>query len=65
MEKKVYDFFKSFADSPSPSGFEQPAQRIWRDWVRPHVDRVESDVMGNTWGVISSGKGPRVRNNFV
>ncbi len=60
MEKKVFDFFKSFADSPSPSGFEQPAQRLWREWVRPHVDRVESDVMGNTWGVISSGKGPRV-----
>jgi len=60
MDKKVFGFFKRFADSPTPSGFEQPAQRVWREYVSPHVDRVESDVMGNTWGVIDGPKRPRV-----
>jgi endoglucanase len=60
MDKKVFDFFKRLADSPSPSGYEQPAQRVWREYVGPHADRVESDVMGNTWGVIEGKGTPRV-----
>ena len=60
MDKKVFDFFKRLADTPSPSGYEQPAQRVWREYVAPHADRVESDVMGNTWGVIEGTGGPRV-----
>lgn len=60
MDEKVFQFLKKFADSPSPSGFEQPAQRVWRDYVGPHVDKIDSDVMGNTWGVIEGKKKLRV-----
>ncbi|TAL17019.1 M42 family peptidase [bacterium] len=60
MDKKVFNFFKKFADSPSPSGYEQPAQRQWREYVRPFVDRIDSDVMGNTWGVLEGKEKPRV-----
>ena len=60
MDKKVFDFLKRFADTPSASGYEQPAQRIWREYVSPHVDRVECDVMGNTWGVVEGADRPRV-----
>lgn len=61
MNKEVYNFFKKFADSPSPSGFEQPAQRLWREYVGKFADSIESDVMGNTWGVLNGeANGPKV-----
>jgi len=60
MEEKIFEFLKKFADSPSPSGFEVPAQRVWREHVTPHADKVETDVMGNTWGVVEGKKRPRV-----
>jgi endoglucanase len=60
MEESVFSFFKKLADSPSPSGFEQPAQRAWREYVAPHVDALQTDVMGNTWGVLRGPDRPRV-----
>lgn len=60
MDDSVFDFFKRLADAPSPSGFEQPAQRVWREYVAPHVDEVTTDVMGNTCGVLRGPERPRV-----
>ena len=60
MDDSVFSFFKTLTDSPSPSGYEQPAQRVWRDYVAPHVDRVETDVMGSSWGVVEGPERPRV-----
>lgn len=60
MDEPVFSFFKRLADSPSPSGYEQPAQRVWREYVGPHVDEVHTDVMGNTWGVLRGPERPRV-----
>lgn len=60
MEDFVFSFFKRLADAPSPSGYEQPAQRVWREYVGPHVDEVRTDVMGNTWGVLKGPDRPRV-----
>lgn len=60
MDDAVYTFFKRLADAPSPSGYEQPAQRVWREYVGPHVDEVRTDVMGNAWGVLRGPDRPRV-----
>jgi putative aminopeptidase FrvX len=60
LEDAVFSFFKRLADAPSPSGYEQPAQRVWREYVSPHVDEIHSDVMGNTWGVLKGPERPRV-----
>lgn len=60
MDDAVFAFFKRLADAPSPSGYEQPAQRVWREYVAPHVDEVGSDVLGNTWGVLRGPDRPRV-----
>jgi len=60
MDDTVFSFFKQLADSPSPSGYEQPAQRVWREYVGPHVDEVRTDVMGNSWGVLTGAERPRV-----
>ncbi|MCD6176910.1 MAG: M42 family metallopeptidase [Candidatus Cloacimonetes bacterium] len=51
MEKK---FFKDLVMAPSPSGFEQPAQEVYRNFVREYADKVTTDVHGN---VIALKKG--------
>ena len=62
MRKDSLKFLEKLLDAPSPSGYEQPAQRIFRDYVAPFCDELTTDVMGNVFGRIS-GKGknlPRV-----
>ncbi|MCF7858046.1 MAG: M42 family metallopeptidase [Candidatus Cloacimonetes bacterium] len=51
MEKK---FFEDLVTAPSPSGFEQPAQEVYRNFVRKFADDVKTDVHGN---VIAHKKG--------
>ncbi len=51
MEKK---FFKDLVIAPSPSGFEQPAQEVYRNFVKEYADEVTTDVHGN---VIALKKG--------
>jgi len=61
MRKESLDFLTELVAAPSPSGYEQPAQRLFRGYVEP-FSRVDSDVMGNVYGFIK-GEGelcPRV-----
>lgn len=62
MRKESLKFLEKLLDAPSPSGYEQPAQRVFREYVSPFCDELTTDVMGNVFGRIS-GKGknlPRV-----
>jgi len=60
FDQKSLDFLQRFVDTPSPSGFERPAQEVWREYVSKFADRVDSDVQGNSIGVINEGGSPRV-----
>ena len=55
MRKESFDFLTRFVEAPSPSGYEQPAQRVFRAYVERFAG-VTSDVMGNVYGFIE-GKG--------
>jgi endoglucanase len=55
MDEEDFRFFKELVEAPSPSGFEQPAQRIIRKALADDVDNLSTDVMGN---VIAHIKGP-------
>ncbi len=62
MRKESLKFLEQLLDAPSPSGYEQPAQRVFRDYVVPFCDELTTDIMGNVYARIS-GKGknlPRV-----
>ncbi|MDY0189591.1 MAG: M42 family metallopeptidase [Desulfuromonas sp.] len=50
MEQQYYDLLKELSQAPSPSGFEQPVQRIIRRELAPFANHVETDVMGNVIG---------------
>jgi endoglucanase len=44
-------FLDDLLATPSPSGFETAAQRVWTDYVRGFADRVETDAYGNAVAV--------------
>ena len=47
MEPKALQFLKDLLAAPSPSGYEQPAQEVVREYVRTFADQVTTDVHGN------------------
>ncbi len=51
MRKESYQFLQDLLAAPSPSGYEQPAQRVFRAYIEPFC-RSTTDVMGNVIGFI-------------
>jgi endoglucanase len=51
MNKDNKKFFKSLVEAPSPSGFEQPAQRIYREFTNQYADEVKTDVHGSVYAL--------------
>ena len=39
MRPESLDFLRRIADAPSPSGYEQPAARLYRAYTEPFADR--------------------------
>jgi len=60
MESKSLDFLKELVTTPSPSGFEEPAQKVWQEYVKPFVDEVKKDVHGNVIGIINPNGHPKL-----
>lgn len=55
MNEQDFEFFQELIEAPSPSGFEQPAQRVIREALTDVVDDLRTDVMGN---VVAHINGP-------
>ena len=51
MREASFEFLQQLLAAPSPSGYEQPAQRIFRSYITPFCE-VATDVMGNVFGFI-------------
>ena len=60
MRKESKDFLVRLLDEPAPSNFEAPAQRLWREYVEPGVDRIEVDVYGNHTAILEGKDGMSV-----
>ncbi len=60
MRKESYNFLKTIQETPSPSGFEQPVQRIVRKRMKPFADSIETDVHGNVIVLLNPKGSPRV-----
>ena len=57
LRPESFAFLKAICETPSPSGYEQPVQSLFRKYIQDFVDSVQTDVMGNTAGLIR-GRGP-------
>ena len=61
MNRTSQNFLKSLLEAPSPSGYEQPAAKIWREYVKKHVDKLTGDVHGNSVAVLN----PKAKFTFM
>jgi endoglucanase len=61
MTEHDFQFFKELVEAPSPSGFEQPAQRVIRRALDGVADELRTDVLGNVIATINGPAGaPRL-----
>lgn len=52
MNAKSQQFLFSLLNTPSPTGFEMPGQRVWAAHLKKTADSVDCDAYGNTWAVL-------------
>ena len=64
MREASFEFLQQLLAAPSPSGYEQPAQRIFRSYIEP-FSQVATDVMGNVFGMIPGAGENRPRVMLV
>ena len=60
MNEDQFGFFQRVVETIGPSGYEQEAQRVWRERVEAAADRVETDALGNCIATLNPEAGPRV-----
>ena len=53
MTKADQKFLFKLLETPSPTGWEMPGQRVWADYVKGFADKVECDTYGSTWATIN------------
>jgi putative aminopeptidase FrvX len=58
MKKDDREFLYRLLETPSPTGFEMPGQKVWAEWIRQHAPSVECDAYGSTWATLP-GKSTR------
>jgi len=57
MTDDAKTFFFDLLDTPSPTGFEAPGQRVWANYVRSHVDTLDTDAYGTAWATLTGSAG--------
>lgn len=60
MKQPPYEFLKTLLETPSPSGFETRAQKVWVDYVSRFADSVETDAYGNAYATLNPKGDPTV-----
>jgi putative aminopeptidase FrvX len=61
MRPSDLKFLKDLTEAPSPSGYEQPAAHVFKEFVAPLADQVETNVMGSVHALLKgTGEGPSV-----
>lgn len=53
MDQQAKDFLFQYINNFSPTGFEESGQRMWLDYMKPHIDTYISDTYGSVVGVIN------------
>ena len=60
MNAEDFVFLKELVETPSPSGYEQPAQRVIKRHLEGIADDFRTDVMGNLIARLDGQGGPKV-----
>jgi endoglucanase len=60
MDDASSEFLRKILETPSPSGYEQPVQKLVREYAGTFADRVTTDTHGNVIAVKNPGAPVRV-----
>jgi endoglucanase len=60
MQPRSQAFLHRLLDAPGPSGFETGPARVWREEAGTFVDRVSTDISGNSIAAVNPDAAPRV-----
>ena len=60
MREESLKFLKALLQTPSPSGYEQPAQKIVKTWARKYASEVKTDLHGNVIASVNPKGSPRI-----
>lgn len=60
MEPAARQFLIDLLETPSPSGYEAPIQKVVRQYAESFADSIETDLHGNTIVSVNSGGSTRV-----
>ena len=59
MTKAEKSFLFELLETPSPTGFEMPGQKVWAKYIGKFADSVECDAYGSTWATLT-GKSKQI-----
>ncbi|MHA1794523.1 MAG: M42 family metallopeptidase [Promethearchaeota archaeon] len=61
IERKIDEqFLEQLVNTPGLSGYEQKVQRLFRKKIRPFVQNLETDVMGNVFATLNPSGSPKI-----
>jgi len=60
VNRESFEFLRALEETPSPSGFEQPVQRLVRNRMKKWADSIETDIHGNVIVGLNPKGSPRV-----
>ncbi len=60
MDSTSRNFLEKLLQTPGVSGYEQPVQKVVREYVESFSDEVSTDVHGNVLAVVNAGAEPRL-----
>lgn len=60
MKKEQSDFLENLINAPSPSGYEGPAAKVFRNYVKDYADKITTDVMGSVIAVKNPTGSPKI-----
>ena len=53
MRSNSLNFFRELANTPSPSGYEERAAEVFRQYTSSFADKINTDIHGNVWSIIN------------
>lgn len=59
MEKSALEFLRNLVDTPSITGSEAPAMKVFADYLKNYAD-LHQDAYGNTWAIYNASGNPKV-----
>ena len=60
MNNEDRKFLYRLLETPSPTGFEMPGQKVWAEWIGKHAASVTCDAYGSTWATLPGESGKLV-----